>query len=96
MNQWQSENGMALASMIVGIVSIVSSCCCFGGVIAGSLAVILACLSRGDGCFPGRAKIGLGTGIAGIFLSMAAGAAWVRMLSYYSAGMPVFFYSIGG
>ena len=44
----EQKNDMAAASMVLGIVSIVLSCCCFLGMMLGSLAVILAALSRVD------------------------------------------------
>ena len=44
----EETNKMALASMIAGILSIVLSCCCGLGMIAGGLAVIFAGLSRVD------------------------------------------------
>ncbi len=94
MDQWQPENGMALASMIAGIVSVAASCCCSGGLIASSLAVIFACLSRGDGGFSGRAKIGLGAGIAGMFLGAAAVLIWIAVLGRFGSGVE-YFYSVG-
>ena len=68
----KDDNSMALGSMVVGILSIVTSCCCCGGVILGSLAVVLACLSRVETYFDRRAKIGLTCGIIGMLLSLAA------------------------
>lgn len=66
----EQKNTMALVSMILGIISIVLSCCCFLGMILGSLAVILAALSRGDGKMSGHAKAGLITGIVGMIGSV--------------------------
>ena len=68
----KDDNSMALGSMVVGILSIVTSCCCCGGVILGSLAVVLACLSRVETYFDKRAKIGLTCGIIGMLFSLAA------------------------
>lgn len=73
----EQNNNLALASMILGIVSIVVCCCCFGGVILGSLAVILACLSRVETSFTGQAKAGLITGMIGICLGFLSFAAWM-------------------
>lgn len=64
------SNSLATASMILGIVSLVTSCCCFLGVILGSLAVLLACLSRTEMHFSGHARAGLIMGILSILLSI--------------------------
>ncbi len=77
----EKKNNMALASMIVGIISIVTACCCCGGMIFGGLAVILALLSRVDPYFTGQAKAGLTTGIIGIVLGVLAGILWIVFLS---------------
>lgn len=79
----EQKNNMALASMVTGIISIVTSCCCCGGFIMGSLAVILACLSRVDEGFTGQAKAGLATGIAGIVLGVLFSLIWFMMLGSY-------------
>ncbi len=81
--QPKDDNSMALGSMVVGIISIVTSCCCCGGIILGSLAVVLACLSRVETYFDRRAKIGLTCGIIGMVLSVVAG---VVILVYLAAG----------
>ena len=75
---------MALGSMVVGIISIVASCCCCGGIIFGSLAVVLACLSRVETYFDKQAKTGLICGIIGMVLSVAAGV--VILVYLASAG----------
>ena len=80
--QPKDDNSMALGSMVVGIISIVTSCCCCGGIILGSLAVVLACLSRVETYFDRRAKIGLTCGIIGMVLSVVAG---VVILVYLAA-----------
>lgn len=72
---------MALGSMVVGIISIVASCCCCGGIILGSLAVVLACLSRVETYFDRRAKIGLICGVIGMILSVAAGVVILASLA---------------
>lgn len=66
----QNKNNMALASMILGILSIVLSCCCCLGMIMGGLAVLFACLSRVEQKFEQQAMIGLITGIIGIVLGV--------------------------
>ena len=68
----EETNKMALASMIAGILSIVLSCCCGLGMIAGCLAVIFAGLSRVDEPLSSNAKVGLITGIIGMIFSVIA------------------------
>lgn len=59
--------GMAVASLILGITGVVLSCCVYPGIIFGSLAVILALLSRGgEKNVTGYATAGLVLGIIGI------------------------------
>ncbi len=82
--QPKNGNSMALGSMVVGIISIVASCCCCGGIIFGSLAVVLACLSRVETYFDKQAKTGLICGIIGMVLSVAAGV--VILVYLASAG----------
>ena len=62
-------SGMATASLVMGILSIVFTCCCCGGFIFGSLAIIFSLLSRVDHTMEGRAKAGLITGIVGMVLT---------------------------
>lgn len=76
----EQKNNMALASMILGIVSIVSVCCCFFGIIFGGLAVIFAALSRVDKKLTTQAAIGLGTGIAGMILGVVSLIVWYSIM----------------
>lgn len=75
------KNNMALASMIIGILSIVLSCCCYLGMILGSLAVIFAGLSRVDEKMTGQATAGMVTGIIGILLGAASIFVWIALFS---------------
>ena len=72
---------MATASMILGIVSIVSMLTVYIPVICGSLAIVLAILSKGYGkkMLPG-AKVGIGTGIGGIMLIFSIVGSLVAMI----------------
>lgn len=79
--------GMAVASLVLGIVSVVLSCCVYPGFIFGSLAVILALLSRG-----GERSLN-GYSIAGLVLGIIGIAAGIFMLIY---SMVAFFITIGG
>lgn len=64
------EDNMALASLIMGIIGIVTSCCCFGGVIFGILGIVFAVLSRNEGRFEGNSLAGLITSIIAVVLTM--------------------------
>ena len=70
----QQENHseyMALASMILGIIAIVTSGCIYLAIICGSLAIILALLSRGGRMdFCTQAKAGLISGVVGLILTI--------------------------
>lgn len=63
------KNNMAMASMIMGILSLVLGCCCMGSIFGG-LAVLFACLSRTEGKFDTKARAGLIMGIIGILLTI--------------------------
>jgi hypothetical protein len=54
-----SQSSMALASLVMGILGIITSCCCYGGVIFGSLGILFALLSRTEDRFESYAKAGL-------------------------------------
>lgn len=62
---------MALASMVLGIIAIVTSGCIYLAIVCGSLSIILALLSRGgrtELCT--QAKAGLICGIVGFILTI--------------------------
>lgn len=64
------SSGMATASFVMGILSIVFTCCCCGGFIFGSLGITFALLSRVDQTMEDRARAGLITGIIGMVLTV--------------------------
>lgn len=70
--QPQRQSSMALASLIMGIIGIVTSCCCYGGVIFGSLGILFALLSKTGDTMEGYAKAGLITSVIGLFLAAMA------------------------
>ena len=70
--QPQKQSSMALASLIMGIIGIVTSCCCYGGVIFGSLGILFALLSKMGDTMEGYAKAGLITSVIGLFLAAMA------------------------
>ena len=64
----QSSKGLAIASMILGIVSI---CCCCISLPLGGLGIALAILSKRENrSMLGQAKTGLLTSIVGIIISI--------------------------
>ena len=66
------SNGLGIASLIMGILSIVSSCCCGTGIIFAILGFIFSLLQKpdSDGKKPGSATGGLITSIIGFLLSI--------------------------
>ncbi len=76
----QQNNTMALVSMVLGIASIVLSCCCCIGVVPAGLAVIFACLSRVEEHFTSQAKTGLITGMIGLVMAPVMGLILIVML----------------
>ena len=70
--QPQRQSSMALASLIMGIIGIVTSCCCYGGVIFGSLGILFALLSKAGDTMEGYARAGLITSVIGLFLAAMA------------------------
>lgn len=64
------NNGMALASLILGILSVVMCCCGGFGVILGAVGIVLAILSRGREPMETNAKAGLFLSIGGIVLGI--------------------------
>lgn len=77
----QKKNNMATASMVVGILSIVLSCCCFMGFGLGALAVIFARLSKVEERMEGKATTGMITGIIGIVLGVVSIFVWIALFA---------------
>ncbi|PNV60286.1 hypothetical protein C0033_19780 [Clostridium sp. chh4-2] len=75
------KNNMATASLVMGILSIVLSCCCFIGVMFSSLGLLFACLSRVNETFEGHAKAGLVTSIVGLVLSGILLIGWFVLIA---------------
>lgn len=67
------STGFATASLILGILSILGSCCCIGGLF-GILGLIFGCLQKKDESDkkPGMAIAGIITSIIGILFSLIA------------------------
>lgn len=81
----RKSNNMALASLILGILSIVLCCCGGFGVILGAVGIVLAILSRGSEPMETSAKVGLGLSIGGIVLGIL-----VLIMSFAFAGSDQF------
>ena len=63
-----SQSTMALASLVMGILSLVTCCCIYGGFIFASLGILFALLSRTEDKMEGYAKAGLITSIISFVL----------------------------
>ena len=63
-------HGKAVASLVLGIFSLLFSWCCCGGLIPGVIGLCLGASSRSDGNKEGIAKAGIGLNIAAIVLSI--------------------------
>lgn len=78
----QRQSSMALASLIMGIIGIVTSCCCYGGMIFGSLGIVFALLSKTEDTMEGYAKAGLITSIIALVLAFMAMIFLFGMMSF--------------
>ena len=96
----RSRASMQSASMVLGVLSIVTFMMIYISIPAGAIAIILALLSRGEQPEPGRAKTAISLAAAGMIASTAiTGYAFYRvttdpvlrrqmqnLVEYYSAG----------
>ena len=64
------SKGLAIASLVCGIISILLSCCCCGNLIFSIAGIICGCLQKPaeDGKKPGMATAGIITSIVGIVI----------------------------
>ena len=76
----KKQNNMALASLIMGIIGIVTACSCYGGFIFGSLGIVFALLSKTEDHYEGNAKAGLITSIIAMVLAMFAIIAFITWM----------------
>lgn len=74
------SNNMATASMVLGIIALVTFCCYYTVLPLGGLAILFGILSRPEGKFAGQAKAGMIMGsiamvlmviLWGVFLAIA-------------------------
>lgn len=67
------STGFAIASLVLGILSIATCCCIYSALPFGALAILFALLSRGGEMkMNERALVGLGLGIAGLVIAITA------------------------
>lgn len=64
-----SGSGLAIASLVCGIISIIACCCWFLGLTLGILAIIFSVIYKKQGGHSGMATAGLICGILGVILS---------------------------
>lgn len=66
------STGFAIASLVMGILSILTCCCCGLGILMSILGIIFGCIQSKDesGKKPGMATAGIVTSIIGILLSI--------------------------
>lgn len=79
------KNNMALASLIMGVLSILLCCCGGFGIILGAVGIVLAILSRGREPMETNAKVGIGLSIGGIVLGIV-----VLVLAFAAVGSDQF------
>ncbi|MCI5492938.1 MAG: hypothetical protein MR425_02275 [Lachnospiraceae bacterium] len=66
------SQGMAIAAIVMGIISIATSCCIYAAIVTGALAIIFALLSRGGEMkMDTKGKTGLILGILGLVITIA-------------------------
>ncbi len=68
------DSNMASASQVLGILTVVTFCCCWVSVILGALGITFALLSRVDAELEKKAKMGLILSVIGMVLGIVA---WV-------------------
>ena len=66
----KTGNGMSIASLVMGILSLVCCCCGYVGISLGALGIIFALLSRQDEPMNTQAKVGLILACVGIALKV--------------------------
>ncbi len=79
-------NGMAIASMVLGIVAVPLLCCWFIGVVPAVLAIIFGFLAKNNIKSSYGAEKGDGMAIAGIVLGFVAIGFSLIVLAFYAAG----------
>lgn len=75
----QPPNNMATASMVLGIVALVTFCCYYTVLPLGGLAILFGLLSRPEGKFAGQAKAGMIMGSIAMVLVVVFWGALIAM-----------------
>lgn len=75
----QPPNNMATASLVLGIIALVTFCCYYTVLPLGGLSILFAILSRPDGKFTGQAKAGMILSVIAIALAVVF---WVVFITY--------------
>lgn len=83
--QNKRSEGMAMASVILGVAALLTSCCIYIAMPCGALGIILALLSRGGHMnMSSQANVGLILSAIGLVLTITLiVASFVFVLSYY-------------
>lgn len=71
--QDSSHDNLALVSLIMGSIGIVTTCCCCMGSVCGGLGILFAVLSRNKGRFEGYSLAGLITSITALVMGLLIG-----------------------
>ncbi|ADL04910.1 DUF4190 domain-containing protein [Lacrimispora saccharolytica] len=82
-----AQSNMALASLVMGILGIITSCCCCGGLIFGSLGILFALLSRTEDRLEGYAKAGLITSAIAMVLVVLVVIVYVGIAAMSDLGI---------
>jgi|LSQX01.3.fsa_nt_gb RsiW-degrading membrane proteinase PrsW (M82 family) len=88
-NSYQAKktNGLAIASMVLGIVSVPLICCCYVGILTGILAVIFGFIARKNIRESQGTQEGMGMALAGIIIGfVVVGCTLVLILLYVAVG----------
>jgi amino acid transporter len=81
------NNGFAITSMVLGIVSIPMICCCYTGIIPGILAVIFGFLARNKLRTSFSVEKGEGMALAGIILGFITIGLVIILLAFSFSGV---------
>lgn len=81
----KTKHGYAVASLVLGIISVVLCCCTWVGIICGIIGLVLAVVAKKAGNTESICKAGLILSIIGIALSVI-----LLIISFAVAGTPAY------
>jgi Domain of unknown function (DUF4190) len=81
----QGTNGMAIASLVVGLVSLPLTCLCGVGAIGGIVSIVLGFIARKQ--IPERGQKGNGLALAGIIMSVVSIALLIVVIILAATGV---------